>query len=326
MNEIVNASANIIEQQVAQNSQGLLPPILLQYWHTAQRWRWLMTGIIAGTLVIGVVATLLTAPLYQGEARIQIDRQQKQITKVEGLDAQTTSQDLEFYATQYALLKARPLAERVASELGLYKSAAFLEAHGLDAAIMTKKLPGKSEAQLRDAHKRRVVGLLLKNTEISPVRTSKLVDVSYTSRNAELSVAIANKWALSFIALSMDRQFASTSDARTFLEERLASLRDKVEQSERAVILYGSNADIVNLDQIRDSDGRTIGNRTLVGASLEQLSEALNAATAARIEAQARAGGGGDTDCRGDFKRRACRLAPTACIRLCRICKAQRPV
>ena len=295
MNELINASANMIEQPTAQSSGGLLPPILLQYWHTALRWRWLMTGIIAGTLVIGVVATLLMAPLYTAKVQVQIDRQQKQVTKVEGLDAETNAQDLEFYATQYTLLKTRPLAERVASELGLYKSGAFLEAHGLDADIITKKVPGKSEAQLREEHKRRVVGLLLENIEISPIRTSKLVDASYTSRSPELSAAIANKWASSFIALSMDRQFASTADARKFLEERLASLQDKVEQSERAVILYGSNADIVNLDQIRDSEGRTLGNRTLVGASLEQLSQALNAATAARIEAQARAGGGGDT-------------------------------
>ena len=179
MNEVVNASANLIEQPTAQNSRGLFPPILLQYWHTAQRWRWLMAGIVVGTLVIGVVATLLMPPLYTAKVQVQIDRQQKQITKVEGLDAQTTSQDVEFYATQYALLKTRPLAERVASELGLYTSATFLEAHGLDAEIMTTKLPGKSEAQLRKDQKRRVIGLLLENIAISPIRTSKLVVASY---------------------------------------------------------------------------------------------------------------------------------------------------
>jgi succinoglycan biosynthesis transport protein ExoP len=295
MNEVVNAPADLIELPTAQNSQGLLAPILVQYWHMALRWRWLVAGIIAGALMIGVVATLFMAPLYTAKVQVQIDRQQKQITKVEGLDAQTATQDTEFYATQYELLKTRPLAERVASELGLYKSRAFLEAHGLNADLMSRKVPGKSEAQLRDEHKRLVVGLLLENIDIAPIRTSKLVDVFYTSRDAELSTAISNKWASSFIALSMDRQFASTSDARTFLEQRLASLRDKVEQSERAVILYGSNADIVNLDQLRDSGGRTMGNRTLAGASLEQLSQVLNVATAARIEAQARAGGGGDT-------------------------------
>lgn len=85
-----------------------------------------MAGIIAATVVAGVVITLLMAPLYEAKVQVQIDRQQKQITNVEGIDAQTTAQDLEFYATQYALLKARPLAERVAAELKLYESKTFL--------------------------------------------------------------------------------------------------------------------------------------------------------------------------------------------------------
>ena len=55
MSEVVNASANIIEQPIVHSSRGLLPPILLQYCHTALRWRWLMTAIIANTLVIGFV-------------------------------------------------------------------------------------------------------------------------------------------------------------------------------------------------------------------------------------------------------------------------------
>ena len=36
-----------------------LPPILKQYFHAALRWRWLIIGIIAAALVVGLVATLL---------------------------------------------------------------------------------------------------------------------------------------------------------------------------------------------------------------------------------------------------------------------------
>ena len=287
------APANALAAQ--QEESGLnLPPILLQYWHTVLRWRWLMAAIIASCVVAGVVVTLLMAPLYSAKVQIQIDRQQKQVTKVEGVEAQTAMQDLEFYATQYALLKARPLAERVASELKLYNNKAFLEAHGVDADILDKKMSGQTDAQRQADNRKLVVALLLQNVAISPIRTSKLVDVTYTSRSPELSASIANKWAAAFISTSMDRQFASTADARAFLEERLATLRQRVEDSEKQVVLYGSQSGIVTLDQIRDPDGRTIGNRTLTGANLEQLAVALHQATADRLAAQARAGGGGE--------------------------------
>ncbi|MCZ8085656.1 MAG: polysaccharide biosynthesis tyrosine autokinase [Rhodobacteraceae bacterium] len=296
MNSITNHGpvANVALAQ--QEDSGLaLPPILLQYWHTVLRWRWLMAAIVASCVVAGIVITLLMAPLYSAKVQIQIDRQQKQVTKVEGVEAQTAMQDLEFYATQYALLKARPLAERVASELKLYNNKAFLEAHGIDGDVLEKKKPGQTEEQRQGENRKLVVALLLKNVAVSPIRTSKLVDVSYTSRSAALSAEIANKWAAAFISTSMDRQFASTADARAFLEERLETLRQRVEDSEKQVVLYGSQSGIVTLDQIRDGDGRTIGNRTLTGANLEQLAVALNEATAERISAQARAGGGGET-------------------------------
>lgn len=295
MNAITNEGvpANALTGQHEEGGLNL-PPILLQYWHTVLRWRWLMAAIVVSCVVAGVVVTLLMAPLYTAKVQIQIDRQQKQVTKVEGLDSQTTMQDMEFYATQYALLRTRPLAERVASELKLYNNKAFLEAHGVDGDTLDEKA-GQTAAQRAALNRKLVVKLLLENVEISPIRTSKLVDVSYMSRSPELSAAIANKWASAFIATSMDRQFASTADARAFLEKRLETLRQRVEDSEKQVVLFGSQSGIVTLDQIRDSDGRTIGNRTLTGTSLEQLAVALNEATAQRIAAQARALGGGET-------------------------------
>ena len=92
----------------------------------------------------------------------------------------------------------------------------------------------------------------------------------------------------------MERQFASTADARDFLEQRLATLKERLEESERELVLYGSDTGIVTLDQIRDPNGRAIANRTLTGATLEQLARELNTATAQRIAAEARLGADGE--------------------------------
>ena len=75
---------------------------------------------------------------------------------------------------------------------------------------------------------------------------SKLVDINYTSRDPALSSRIANKWASAFVDLSMEREFASTADARDFLEERLAALKERLEDSEKQVVVYGSQTGIVH--------------------------------------------------------------------------------
>lgn len=268
---------------------SLLPPILLQYWQKAVRWRWPILGIIGACLAIGLIITLLTPLRYTAESQIEISREQKQITNVQGVESQQAGRDLEFYSTQYALLRARPLAERVAKDLRLARSPDFMAAHGKGG--LYEELTEAREVAKRD---REVVELLLKNVSINPVRTSRLVNVTYTSRSPELAAAVANAWPKAFIAATVDRQFESTADARRILETRINALRERLEQSERQVVNYASQQGIVTLDRVRDETGRTQFSRTLAATDVEALNAALNRAVEARVAAESRTRTDGD--------------------------------
>ena len=260
-----------------------LAPILKQYWAAVQRRKFTIMIIVAAALTAGVIITLMMPQEYTATAQLEISREQKQVTNVEGLEAQAVGQSMEFYATQYALLETRPVVERVVRDLQLARNDEFFDAHGID----VESLELGSGDGARNARQELAVDLLLHNVAIDPVRTSRLVNINYTSRSPDLSARIANGWAAAFIAVSMDRQFASTADAREFLEERLATLRERLEESESQAVNYAANSGIVSLDQIRDSDGRTLGNRTLTGSNLDALNAALNVAIADRVRAQA---------------------------------------
>ncbi|PZU77926.1 MAG: exopolysaccharide biosynthesis protein, partial [Sphingomonas sp.] len=92
----------------------------------------MIAGIIVAALAIGLLATLLATPQYSATARIEISRDQKKVTNVEGLEAPASDRDTEFYQTQYSLLQARSLAERVARALRLGSDEAFFKAHGVN--------------------------------------------------------------------------------------------------------------------------------------------------------------------------------------------------
>jgi len=258
----------------------LLPPEILQYWQVVVRWRWVIAGIIAASLAIGLVVTLLMPPLYTARSQIEISREQKNVTNVEGIDRASESRDMEFYDTQYSLLKAESLAERVGVALKLHEQDAFFESHGVE---------GSKRPEVR---KRQVMGLLLKNVTIEPVKKSKLVNVKYTSRSPELSSRIADAWVREFIGASMDRQFSSNADARRFLEARLSELRRKLEISEREMVTYASERGIVELSTTRDAEGKTQSQQTLASADLEGVNAALIAARTDRIAAQSKTSSG----------------------------------
>jgi capsular exopolysaccharide synthesis family protein len=258
----------------------LLPPEILQYWQVVLRWRWVIAGIIAASLAIGLVVTLLMAPLYTARSQIEISREQKNVTNVEGIDRASEARDMEFYDTQYTLLKAESLAERVGMSLKLHERDAFFDSHGVSASERV------------EVRKRQVMSLLQKNVTIEPIKKSKLVNVKYTSRSPELSSRIADAWVREFIGASMDRQFSSNADARRFLEQRLSELRAKLETSEREMVTYASERGIVELSTTRDADGKTQTQQTLASADLEGVNAALIVARTDRIAAQSKAGSG----------------------------------
>ncbi len=277
--------AMLADQTMPEPQSGLVPPALLQYWHKVLRWRWIILAIIGGFLVASIIVTLLTPKRYTAQAQVEISREQKQITKVEGLDSQEADRDVEFYATQYALLHTRPLAARVVNDLRLISSPDFFASQGQANRYAELKENNDTARLTTEA-----IDMLLRSVTIDPLRTSRIVNVRFTSRVPALSSAIANDWVRAFIATNMNRQFASTADARRILEDRLGALRSRLEQSERRVVNYATNQGIVTLDQVRDESGRSQVGRTLAASDLDALNTALNRATEARILAESRTG------------------------------------
>ena len=192
--------------------QSLAAPMLLQYWQVVLRWKWVILGIILSSLAIGLVATLLMTPKYTATSRIEISREQKNITKVEGLDSGDAGRDLEFYQTQYSLLSARSVAERVSRTLHLSSNESFFQGNGIKTTSNTMFSDTSNRpltAAERDKREQLAVQLLIKNIAIAPVRGSSLIDIKYTSGSPNLSAQIANTWTQQFIQSSMDRRFAS---------------------------------------------------------------------------------------------------------------------
>lgn len=288
-------TAVALQQDDAPRNRAVTP-VLLKYWRVVLRWKFVIIGIVLSSLILGLIATLLMTPQFTATSRIEISRDQKKVTNVEGLEAADAGRDLEFYQTQYSLLQARSLAERVVRKLKLANDDAFFAAHGENPDSGLQLLDSEDQplsANRRELRERRAIKILLDHVGITPIRGSALVDISYTSGGAELSSKIANTWTEQFIAASNDRRYASTADARLILENRLADLRTRLESSERDLVNYSSTKGIVTLGQTTDASGKIRPDATLVVRDLEALNAELAKVTASRILAESRLRGSG---------------------------------
>ncbi len=123
--------------------------------------------------------------------------------------------------------------------------------------------------------------ILLDHLTVNPQRLSRLVDISFTSPDPALSKQIVDTWGQVFIQITLQRRYEATSYARHFLDDRLAQLRTRIEQSERMLVDYAGREGIVNLPASTPVPGEGAGanERPLIADDLATLNRELARAT-----------------------------------------------
>lgn len=270
-------------------------PIAIQLLSIFRRRKWLMAGVVSAVLVLGLLITLFMTPKFTATALIEIQRENGSFVKVDGAEQKDNFVDQEFYQTQYGLLQAQSLAERVATDLRLYDNQEFLDRSGVKLDKFSDDGRAKQPAAWRAERVRAAGAALLKSFSVSPVRFSRLVEISYTGYDAALSKRVIDTWGRDFIQMTLERRYEATAYARRFLQTRLDQLRARIDTSERQLVGYAAQQGIVNLP----ATGGTTGSlsrpgtpaspeRSLVADNLANLNQELTQATADRIRAESR--------------------------------------
>lgn len=266
-------------------------PIIRQYLRIAHRWRWVILGIVAASLVAGLVITLLMTPQYTATAQIEISREGNQVTNFQGVERNSNQVDQEFYQTQYGLLRSRSLSERVATQLRLVDDPGFFKmfgAGGEDQGAFAQ-VNNRYTAAGRSERLRIAGDILRDHIEISPARLSRLVDLYFTSPDAAFSARVVNAWADAYIQTNLERKSQATSYGRNLLQRQLAQAKERLDESQRQLVNYASQQQIINLPAPGGAtSGAATSERSIVADNLATLNAALTQATADRIQAEAR--------------------------------------
>ncbi|MGH8586420.1 MAG: GumC family protein [Gammaproteobacteria bacterium] len=256
------------------------------YWRVLVKRKWTVLVFFCITVALTATATFLTTSIYRATTMLQIDREAPKVVKYEAVTpAETDTFDPQFYQTQYDLLKSRSLTERVVEQLNLAQHPAFQgdgqgrSVLGLWAAV------GAQEAATDPREVRRGLATrLLDSLTVEPIRNSKLVKIHYDSRDPALAAQIVQVLAETFIQLSLERRFDAASYAKNFLEQRLAQVKGKLEDSDQALLAFARSQSILNVNV--DNEKQTLAMQTLAMQKLQEMSAALAEAGRERIAAE----------------------------------------
>ncbi|RTZ17431.1 polysaccharide biosynthesis tyrosine autokinase [Vibrio aquaticus] len=263
------------------------------YLHLIKK-RWIAIAVFTAlTTAISILVALSITPVYRATATLLIESSQKNAISIEevvGIDTRAA----EYYLTQFEILKSNQVAKRVIDKLQLTRVEEF------NPSLITKepgvldslKLQVKSypliqpyflehqevdELAIEKSLNRAVLKNFKSKLTVSPIRKTQLVNISFESEDPELAATIANAIGQAFIENNMESKILATEQATGWINLRLAELKQKLDNSEEALLSFLQQQELID-----DS-----GISALTSSELSNLTLRISKAAEKRIETQA---------------------------------------
>jgi succinoglycan biosynthesis transport protein ExoP len=260
--------------------------------------RWTILNIVFAVLVIAALFILSATPVYRASSRIVIEKENPNLMSIqEVLAVDSTGSD--YYQTQYKIIESRAVAKGVIKRLQLGDDPEFLPKPAdsmlarlkawvsaiLDAGLEFVKTlfptnpepPGAAPGEVNDS---KLIDKFIDRVSVSPIRNSRLVDVSVEATNPQLAARMTNELVRTYIDQNMETKLAAAKDAVKWLNERIDDERQKVEAAETALLLYKENHGIIT-----DFSSE---NEKITAQKLASLNEQVIRAESDRVEAETR--------------------------------------
>ncbi len=145
-------------------------------------------------------------------------------------------------------------------------------------SLGTKALDTRTETEKQESQLNNLTNKFLSKVTVSQVKRSQVINIAVETQDPKLAAIIANEVADQYIVGQLQAKFDATKKATDWLNDQLGDLKQKLENSERAVENYRKNHNLVEV-----SKG--------TGVTQQQLSEInsqLITARAQRAEAEAK--------------------------------------
>jgi polysaccharide biosynthesis transport protein len=263
----------------------------LEHWRILIRHRLLIITFLLMTVIAATIWTFRTQPVFTGTAMLRMEKEEPRIVKFEEVLKADTRED--YNQTQYQILQSRTLAKTVIHSSNLHQHPDFRDLNrGWLAALwgwvrtqvnrwVPAPPPRTREADGEVDVASPMTDAFLSRLKVEPIRSSRLVRVSFDSHYPELAAQVTNTLAEAFIAQQLDEKAKATRYAAVFLGQQLDDAQKKLQDADARLNKFLKDNDILFLTSGRS--GRPDDRDDLITHQLSSLSDTLLKARAERI-------------------------------------------
>ena len=265
---------------------------LADCWQVIRRSRRLICMILAVSVLITGGVVLLRTPNFTASSTLLIEPEPPQVLDVRELISEAGStEDHDYYKTQYDLLKSRDLAADVIRELNLEHVDDLGSESRPERIVLlcsylfplyerwTGRFSPLTRSSDLDGVRASAIDFYLKRLTVEPKIGTRLVVVSFSASDPAMAARIVDAHVRHYIRQGLELRSASRRAAVEFLENQLVEIKQRVQQSEAALNTYRHEKGIVSFSV--EETNRVAQDR------MEDLTRALTEAETKRIAAEA---------------------------------------
>lgn len=235
--------------------------------------RVLAGAIFVVCLVLAVLVTSAQTRIYESTATVYFDPRPPQPLGEKVVPVVNTTSSYwdrkEHYNTEQWILTSRAVLEPVVTTLRLHFDRGFV-----------KNLPTVQVQSAQVVSVDKAVDLLLTRLTVKAVKESRLAKISCRDPNAERAKRIITAVVEFYLAQHEGTVASATSEASSWLRQQLITLRQELDDSERALYKYKRDRDLLSVS-IDDQSG-------MLREELSQISDALTQARTRRQQIASR--------------------------------------
>jgi succinoglycan biosynthesis transport protein ExoP len=233
----------VAEQAVLQDAR--------RYWAMLHKRRGVVLTCLGVSLAIAVLYNYTTRPVYRATTQILIDRDTPNVLPNKEL-VDLVQGGMDYYQTQYQLLKGRTLAERAVERLKLQRHPELATGPMMNPWERVRRFFGRPPSAVVDTSGiplSPAAAAFRSRIDVDPLPGSRLVNLHFRAYDPQVATDAVNMLAQLYIEQSLELRFTTSTEATGWLSDRLKEQQVKVEAAEKALQEYREREGLVNQEE-----------------------------------------------------------------------------
>ena len=203
---------------------------LTAYLYVLLKRRWTILSVAAILTAIAVFVSFRATPIYEATARLEIDDETPQLQSSSDVYQKTDADDV-YLQTQIQVLESENLAWQTIQQLNL-------------AQHLNPAPADKAATQPSDRHNVELIGIFRSRLKVEQVPRTRMLAVSFQDPDPQIAAQVATGVVNGYLEYNF-RQKDEAIRRSGWMEQQMEALKANVEKSQRAVVAYEQQNQIV---------------------------------------------------------------------------------